>query len=44
MFLENIKKIKKTYICQSSVHTEPRKLKANFEVECDEIDNRKGLK
>ena len=37
-------KDKKTYICQSSVHAEPRKLKANFEVVCDEIDNRKGRK
>ena len=35
-------KDKKTYICQSSVHAEPRKLKANFEVVCDEIDDRKG--
>ncbi len=35
-------KDKKTYICQSSVHAEPKKLKANFEVVCDEIDNRKG--
>ena len=35
-------KDKKTYICQSNVHAEPRKLKANFEVVCDEIDNRKG--
>lgn len=35
-------KDKKTYICQSSVHTEPRKLKANFEVVCNEIDNKKG--
>lgn len=35
-------KDKKTYICQSSVHAEPRKLKANFEVVCDEIDNREG--
>lgn len=34
-------KDKKTYICQSNVHAEPRKLKANFEVVCDEIDNRK---
>ena len=41
MFLENIKKIK-TYICQSSVHAESRKLKANFEVVCNEIDNKKG--
>ena len=31
-------KDKKTYICQSSVHAEPRKLKANFEVVCDEND------
>lgn len=37
-------KDKKTYICQSSVHAEPRNLKANFEVVCDEIDNRKGRK
>lgn len=35
-------KDKKTYICQSSVHAEPRKLKANFEVVCNEIDNKKG--
>ena len=35
-------KDKKTYICQSSVHAEPRRLKANFEVVCDEIDNKKG--
>lgn len=35
-------KNEKMYICQSSVHTEPRKLKAKFEVVCDEIDNRKG--
>lgn len=35
-------KDKKTFICQSSVHAESRKLKANFEVVCDEIDNRKG--
>lgn len=37
-------KDKKTYICQSSVHAEPRKLKANFEVVCNEIDNKKGRK
>ena len=37
-------KDKKTYICQSSVHTESRKLKASFEVVCDEINSRKGLK
>ena len=35
-------KDKKTYICQSSVHAEPRKLKANFEVVCEDIDNKKG--
>jgi len=34
-------KDKKTYICQSSVHAEPRRLKANFEVVCDEIDNKR---
>lgn len=37
-------KDKKTYICQSSIRAEPRKLKAKFEVVCDEIDNRKGRK
>lgn len=31
-------KDKKTCICQSSVHAEPRKLKANFKVVCDEND------
>jgi len=31
-------KDKKAYICQSSVYAEPRKLKANFEVVCDEND------
>ena len=35
-------KDKKAYICQCSVHAEPRKLKTNFEVVCDEIDNKKG--
>lgn len=35
-------KDKKAYICQFSVHAEPRKLKTNFEVVCDEIDNKKG--
>ena len=35
-------KDEKMYICQSSVHVEPRKLKANFKVVCDEIDNKKG--
>lgn len=34
-------KDKKIWICQSSVHAEPRKLKANFKVVCDEIDNKK---
>ena len=35
-------KNEKMYICQSSLHTEPRKLKANFKVVYDEIDSRKG--
>lgn len=35
-------KDEKIFICQSSVYAEPRKLKANFEVVCDEIDNKKG--
>lgn len=35
-------KDEKIYICQSSVHAEPRKLKANFEVVCEDIDNKKG--
>ena len=39
---EKYQKDKKTYICQSSVHVEPRRLKANFKVVCDEIDNKKG--
>ena len=34
-------KDEKIYICQSSVNVEPRKLKANFKVVCDEIDNKK---
>ncbi len=32
---EKYQKDKKTYICQSSVHAESRKLKTNFEVVCN---------